>query len=147
MLGSKLDAKLKFQLLDWIDVRPVTLIDKMDPVINSLTDSKLEDLLTDKLQYIICDSLFDDMELLLKCRSEAEMIYSEEGMMKVAGFGRGPDNAQDSNIRGDKLIWLTNIISNESTTHLKIDSTKELIDKLEPLIKDKINSILYKIDK
>jgi hypothetical protein len=44
-------------------------------------------------------------------------------MMKVAGFGRGTDNAQDSNIRGDKLIWLTNIIGKDVESTIKVDST------------------------
>jgi len=45
LLGSKLDAKTKFMILNMIDPRPIKTVDKLDPVINTLTDEKLKSLL------------------------------------------------------------------------------------------------------
>lgn len=109
LLGAKLDAKAKFRLLDFIDERPVEVIDKMDPENNTLTADKIESLMKGAIDFIICDSLFATSEgenLLLKCREEAEAISNKEGLMKEAGYGRGTEFVRDKKIRGDKFIWL-----------------------------------------
>ena len=37
LLVSKLDAKTKFMVLNLIDPRPIKTIDKLDPIISTLT--------------------------------------------------------------------------------------------------------------
>ena len=41
MLGAKLDPKMKIALLDWIDERPVTFIDKMDTDAAPVTEEQI----------------------------------------------------------------------------------------------------------
>jgi hypothetical protein len=38
LLGSKLDAKTKFMVLNMIDPRPIKIIDALDPYSHTLTD-------------------------------------------------------------------------------------------------------------
>lgn len=109
VLGAKLDAKTKFKLLDMLDERPVVTIDKLDPITNTLTEERMKDLLDGKVDYIISDS-FEDMEFLTKCREESVNIASQEGLMKDAGYGRGTEYVKDKKVRGDKFIWLSQIL-------------------------------------
>lgn len=106
MLGAKLDQNMKFALLDWIDERPVTLIDKMDTDCPPVTEEQIERLIKDEIDYIVCDSMLEQ-DLLERCREEAEMVAKQEGLMREAGFGRGGDYQKDKKVRGDKFIWLS----------------------------------------
>ena len=72
LLGSKLDAKTKFMVLNMLDQRPINKIDKLDPVKYSFTQEKLEGMLKGELDFLICDDLFAiDTEFLQACRLEA----------------------------------------------------------------------------
>lgn len=72
LLGSKLDAKTKFMVLNMLDQRPINKIDKLDPVKYSFTQEKFEGMLKGELDFLICDDLFAlDTEFLQACRLEA----------------------------------------------------------------------------
>ena len=75
LLGSKLDAKTKFMVLNMIDPRPINRIDEMDPVKHSFSQDNLEALLKGKVDYLICDDLFEaQQDLLNRCRVESESL-------------------------------------------------------------------------
>jgi hypothetical protein len=111
LLGSKLDTKTKFMVLNMLDPRPIKLIDNFDPINNTLTNDKVSALLRGELDYIVSDDfLVDNAALLLACRNEAEVFASQDGKLKEAGFGRGTDYSKDKKVRGDKFMWLTQAI-------------------------------------
>jgi hypothetical protein len=72
-----------------LDERPVSVVDELDPVGRTLTQEGINDLIHEKVDYLIVDNLFQEcLDVLLASRKEAETVASQEGVMKEAGFGR-----------------------------------------------------------
>jgi hypothetical protein len=42
-----------------------------------------------------------------------------EGLMQEAGYGRGSDYTKDKKVRGDKFIWLTQMIDQDDNPFTK----------------------------
>ena len=49
--------------------------------------------------------------------------------MREAGFGRGIDYTKDKKVRGDKFIWLTQVIDGDQKI-AGTDSIRNLVEKL-----------------
>ena len=126
LVNNQLDPKVKFNVLDMIDPRPFSTIDKLDPEKNSFTKEKLEKFLSpddeyceeNNLDYMICDNFFEEFlqmtpekanELLIGCRKEG-MKLSKEGELREAGYGRQEEHKVSKKIRCDSLMWLTPLL-------------------------------------
>lgn len=110
ILGARLDAKTKFNILNMIDERPIERVDQLDPELRPFSKDLILDMLSGKIDYFVCDSLFtasEDIELLTNCRREGEIISQKEGAMKEGGYGRGAELVKDKKVRGDRFIWLS----------------------------------------
>eukprot|EP00347_Sterkiella_histriomuscorum_P020460 403337716 len=121
ILGTKLDAKTKFKLLDMIDQREVVTVHDLNPSENILNDDKIQQLIEDKIDYLIVDDLkslvtqenslnLSDNEMmhefLLKCREEGVQL-AQSGKLQESGFGKGESYEKDKKVRGDQFIWLS----------------------------------------
>ncbi len=67
--------------------------------------------------------------------------------MREAGFGRGSEYVKDKKVRGDKFIWLTQMIDGGADIEgVKIDHIKQLVDLMNP-IKSSINAKFKELDR
>ena len=120
-----------------LDERPVTVIDELDPLTRTLNLEGIEYLISDKVDYLIADNLFQEsFDILNGSRQEAEAVASRDGIMKDAGYGRGSEYSMDKKVRGDKFIWLSNLLEEPGS-----ESIFKLASKLNE-IKDMINEQL-----
>ena len=58
LLGSKLDARTKFMVLNMLEKRPINKVDALDPAKYSFTQLKLEAMLKGEQDFLICDDIF-----------------------------------------------------------------------------------------
>ena len=97
------DPRLKFSVMDFLDERPVEVVDQLDPQKHSRKPGDVENLLANKVDFLIWDD-YVSPELALEARNEASQIY-KDGQMKDAGTGK--EKVNDKAIRSDKLFWIT----------------------------------------